>query len=404
MRKKTLLILGAGIDQSIGIKKAKRMGLRVICCDINKNSPGFKIADGYETVSIYDEKEMLKFAFRLNRKYRLNGIMTLGTDTSFIIAKIASKLGLPGPSLETAFLATDKIEMKKYLLAHKIPVPWFSKVNSLSNLRKIANDFNYNLVIKPADSRGAFGVLKLSKKMNLGWAYDYAKSFSATDRIIVEKFEEGPQNSTESIIYDNFAATPGFSDRNYKDTKVFLPHLIENGGELPSYLDNLQQSLVSNLAEKAARAIGLNRWTAKGDMVFTKEGPKVIEIATRLSGGFFSSLEIKLSTGVDFLEAAVNLALGVKPKLEKLNPQTAEFLCQRYFFLKPGKIKQITGIENLKNNRFVKYFKIWRKKGDVIPKMTSMHARSGVVIVHGSSRLDSIKKAKRAIKSVNFIY
>jgi len=404
MRKKTLLILGAGIDQSIGIKKAKRMGLRVICCDINKNSPGFKIADGHEIVSIYDEREMLKFALRLNRKYKLNGVLTLGTDTSFIIAKITSELGLPGPSLKTAFLATDKIEMKKYLLAHKIPVPWFSKVNSLSNLRKITNDFDYNLVIKPADSRGAFGVLKLSKKMNLEWAYHYAKSFSPTNRIIVEKFEEGPQNSTESIIYDDFATTPGFSDRNYKDTKVFLPHLIENGGELPSYLSKSQKSAISSLAEKAAGVIGLNRWTAKGDMVLTKEGPKVIEIATRLSGGFFSSLEIELSTGVDFVEAAINLALGVKPKLERLNPRTAKYICQRYFFLKSGKIKQIKGVENLKNNKFVRYFKIWRKKGDIIPDMTSMHARSGVVIVQGSSRMDSIKKATEAIKAVNFIY
>ena len=240
--------------------------------------------------------------------------------------------------------------------------------------------------------------------MNLEWAYHYARSFSPTDRIIVEKFEEGPQNSTESIIYDDFATTPGFSDRNYKDTKVFLPHLIENGGELPSYLSKSQKSAISSLAEKAAGVIGLNRWTAKGDMVLTKEGPKVIEIATRLSGGFFSSLEIELSTGVDFVEAAINLALGVKPKLERLNPRTAKYICQRYFFLKSGKIKQIKGVENLKNNKFVRYFKIWRKKGDIIPDMTSMHARSGVVIVQGSSRMDSIKKATEAIKAVNFIY
>ena len=139
-------------------------------------------------------------------------------------------------------------------------------------------------------------------------------------------------------------------------------------------------------------------------MVLTKGGPKVIEMTARLSGGFFSSLEIEMCTGVDFMRAAINLALGVKPDLEKLKPKFHNFLCQRYFFLKPGKIKDIRGLEKLDKDSSVKFFRIWRKKGEIVPQMTSMHARSGVVIVQGLSRLDSIKKAENAIKAVKIIY
>lgn len=404
MKRKTLLILGAGIDQSLGIKKAKQMGFRVVCCDADKKAPGFKLADDYKVISIYDEGSMLKSALGFNRKYKLDGVMTLGTDTSFIIAKIVNKLGLPGPSLETAYLTTDKIEMKKYLKKHGIPVPWFKRLRSLSQFKKIAKELDHNIVIKPADSRGALGVLKISKKIDLEWAYKHAKSCSPTKRLIVEKFEKGPQNSTESIIYDDFSVTPGFSDRNYEGTKRFLPYIIEDGGELPSHLDKLKQSSISKLAENAARVFGLNRWTAKGDMVLTKGGPKVIEMTARLSGGFFSSLEIEMCTGVDFMRAAINLALGVKPDLEKLKPKFHNFLCQRYFFLKPGKIKDIRGLEKLDKDSSVKFFRIWRKKGEIVPQTTSMHARSGVVIVQGLSRLDSIKKAENAIKAVKIIY
>jgi hypothetical protein len=39
---KTLLILNAGIEAVPGIIKAKSMGLRIVLCDKNKLSPGFK--------------------------------------------------------------------------------------------------------------------------------------------------------------------------------------------------------------------------------------------------------------------------------------------------------------------------------------------------------------------------
>ena len=32
--------------------------------------------------------------------------------------------------------------------------------------------------------------------------------------------------------------TPGFSDRNYEFLETYAPHIIENGGELPSHLSS----------------------------------------------------------------------------------------------------------------------------------------------------------------------
>jgi hypothetical protein len=48
----------------------------------------------------------------------------------------------------------------------------------------------------------------------------------------------------------------------------------------------------------------------KGDIVVHKGEPYVIELAARLSGGFFCTREIPLNTGVDFIGAAIKIALG----------------------------------------------------------------------------------------------
>ena len=46
--------------------------------------------------------------------------------------------------------------------------------------------------------------------------------------------------------------------------------------------------------------MGITNGVSKGDMVLTDEGPKVIEIAPRLSGGWFSTDQIPIGLGDGF--------------------------------------------------------------------------------------------------------
>jgi formate-dependent phosphoribosylglycinamide formyltransferase (GAR transformylase) len=43
--KKTILILGAGLEQKIAIQHAKRMGLKVVAVDGSSHAPGLRFAD-----------------------------------------------------------------------------------------------------------------------------------------------------------------------------------------------------------------------------------------------------------------------------------------------------------------------------------------------------------------------
>ena len=123
---------------------------------------------------------------------------------------------------------------------------------------------------------------------------------------MIEKFMKGPQVSTESLVIDGKAFTPGFSDRNYEFLNHFAPHIIENGGQLPSKLRTSTKKLVNNLIQKCSESMGIQNGVLKGDIVITNGKPFIIEIATRLSGGYFCSHEIPLNTGVDFVGAAIS--------------------------------------------------------------------------------------------------
>lgn len=405
MKQKTLLIIGAGVEQIPAITLAKKMGLYVITSDLNPNAPGFKYANNYFIASTYDSEQTVKEAIRFNKNVRkINGVITIASDIPLTVAKTAKALGLPGNTIETATLAQDKLLMKEHFRNYGVPIPYFIQIQNKNQLKKIVKERDFPLVIKPPDSRGARGVLLLNKNTNIDWAYEYSKSFSPTGRIMIEEFLEGPQISTESFIYDNFSITPGIADRNYGYLNKYSPFIIENGGTVPSQLPQTVQDAVKKTAELAASVLGIKRNSAKGDMVFTKTGPKVIEIAARISGGYYATNEIPLVTGVNLVKHVIEVSLGIKPDLSELIPKNKMVIIQRYFFPKPGLIKEITNISKVKKLAFVKLLNIYVKSNDIIGKIENHPGRAGVLIVSGKNYQEALENAKKIQKLIKFVY
>jgi len=76
---KTILILGAGIEQTTAIKLAKEMGLKVIAVDGNPNAPGLKIL---QYLNPYFEKTVLT---KINLKIHL---VMVNIDSGSMIRKM----------------------------------------------------------------------------------------------------------------------------------------------------------------------------------------------------------------------------------------------------------------------------------------------------------------------------
>jgi biotin carboxylase len=217
---------------------------------------------------------------------------------------------------------------------------------------------------------------------------------------MVEEYLEGPQISTESILLDGIGYTPGFVDRNYEYLERFAPNIIENGGQQPSHLSAEEKHSVACLAEEAGRALGVTNGVVKGDMVLTKEGPKVIEIATRLSGGWFSTDQIPLATGVNFIGCAIRLALGENIDQSELVPRFQKGVAIRYFFPTPGKVKSIKNAEKYRKISWVYKLHFFVDQGDVVEATTNHTKRAGFVITVGETRDEAVARAETVIKDV----
>ena len=284
---KTILIISGGVEAVPIIERAKALGLKVAVSDGNADAPGFRMADFKIIASTYDEKKTAELAFELNEAERIDGVMAAAADVPLTVAFVAERLKLPGISVNSARIVADKLLMKETFAASGVPVPWFSQVRSAEHLEKLLRE-KKTLVIKPVDSRGARGVVRLNEGVDIAWAFDEAMKNSPSCRVMAEEWINGRQISTESIITPDGVITPGLSDRNYEQLERFAPFVIEDGGDLPAILTADERAEIDRIIGKVARSNGMKSGTIKGDIVIGESGPIVIEVAARLSGGYFA--------------------------------------------------------------------------------------------------------------------
>jgi len=126
-------------------------------------------------------------------------------------------------------------------------------------------------------------------------------------------------------------------------------------------------------------------------------------MAARLSGGYFCTHEIPLNTGVDFVGAAIRMALGEKIDSKDLMPTLNQGVAQRYFFPQPGKVVSIKGVKEVQARPEVALFEIRVKPGDIIGPVNSHPARAGVVIATGTDREDALINVKKAVHDIHII-
>jgi len=401
---KTLLVVSAGTEAVAGIERARALGLHVVASDGSPEAPGMAVADDTIVASTYDVAATVAAARRYHDTVRpLDGVICIASDVPLTVATVAAELGLPGIPVQAARLATDKLAMKQRFAAAGVPVPWFAAVESGAQLRELVAEQGCPLVLKPVDSRGARGVLLLEPGVDLEWAYATSVAQSPSGRLLLERYVPGPQISTESIVLKGHAVTVGIADRNYRQLARFAPFMIEDGGELPTSLEGTAHARVLDAVQRATDALGVTDGVVKGDIVLSEDEAFVIEIAPRLSGGYLCTYEIPLSTGVDFVGAAIRVALGEEVDAADLRPRFRRGVAQRWLFPAPGRVREISGVDQVAGRPEVALLEVRVAVGDTVAEVESHPSRAGVVIATGDTREAAIEAAERAVADISVI-
>ena len=393
---KRLLVLAAGILQVPVIKKAKEMGIYVIAVDGDPNAVGLKYADKAMVVNITSEEDVLKVA----HEEKIDGVIHPCSEVSMnVMGRLNEELGLSGITREQAIRATNKHLMREAFEKGNAPSPKsFLTENVEDAWMHLQNDFSIDGILKPSRNSGSRGIAKVSRDMDKAdfvKAYDIALNESRDQSVLIEQFIEGPEFSIEIIVWNGKVNVLTVTDK--KTTGA--PHFVELGHNQPSCFSAADVETLKTAAVAGVKALGVNNCACHAEAKMMDGKAYLMEIGARLGGDFISTELTHLSTGVDMVAAAINVALGVEPDL---NPkEEPKGVCIRYFCPTPGKLVNISNTEILADPR-VYLWEIYHKVGDEIPEVTSSLCRSGHVIVTEKTPQKAIELAERLINGVVF--
>jgi len=398
-----LLLVGGGREALPGLERLRALGARLAVSDGNPAAPGLAVADEPLLASTYDVEATVAAARALHARAPIDGVLAIAADVPVTVACVADALGLPGLPVAAARRTAEKLAMKEALHAAGVPVPEFAPVASAADLRAALRRLGLPAIVKPVDSRGARGVVRVRALDEAPAAFATARAASPTGRVMVERFVAGPQLSSESFLAGDEIATPGLADRNYEWLDACAPYVIENGGLQPARAAAALAPRVDDLVRAAARALGLPGGIVKGDLVLDEGGElRVIEVAARLSGGAFCTLTIPLSTGVDLVAAAACAAVAAPVDVASLRPRRARPVANRFFRPPPGRLRAVTGFAEAARMPGVAFAELTVAPGDRIRPCTDHTCRVGSVIAVGDDADSAIARAEAAVAAVRF--
>jgi biotin carboxylase len=394
---KQLIILGAGIMQGPAITLAGEMGLETVAVDGDPHAPWASKAGRFEHIDLKDKEGIEALARSLQKGGRLGGVMTAGTDFSATVAWVAERLHLPGVPYEAALNASDKERMRRCFRAAGIPSPRFVILKTPPG-RDFSLPFSYPVVVKPVDNMGGRGCRRADSPAGLEAAVPDALRFSRSGRVIVEEYLDGPEFSADALVFRGEIAVCGLADRHI----FFPPYFIEMGHTMPAALDAGSAEPLLAAFKDGIRSLGLagpdSFGAAKGDLKLTSRGPRIGEIAARLSGGYMSGWTYPYASGVEVTRGAIMAALGRLP--QNLAPARSWTSAERAFISIPGKIRSLHGIEEARAVPHVKDIFLRVKPGGRAAFPENNVSKCGNVITAAAGRETAVNAALSAVRAI----
>jgi biotin carboxylase len=315
MAEKTLLVLGASTYQLDAIRTARNLGMRVITTDNLPSNPGHQLADHCYSIDTTDPERVLEIA----AQEQIDGVIAPATDVALeTVAYIAATLALPGPSVQSAGILTNKWQFRQFLEREGLPCPRFFNASANKVIAHQPEFERSRWIIKPNRSSGSKGVVVVDHLRGIDEHLSEAKETSLDDQAIIEECLDGSQHTCEGFLCDGELAFALVTDRK----TVPQPFTATAGHFVPSRLSRRSQAHALAQLKIVFSALGIRDGPFDCDFLCASDEVYLLEVTPRLGGNSLSAL-VETACAFDIAKAAVRYACGEKSSVPKSLVQRA---------------------------------------------------------------------------------
>lgn len=345
-----------------------------------------------------DVESLLAVVDKINSTHSIDA--TFVTYENYVIpnAIIAKHLGLPGMTFESARACTDKELMRTaFSQAPEKISPDFAVIKSRNQLEKFARSHGFPLIIKPANLSKSLLVTKSNNLEELLKNYD--RSLSVIDsiyrryapgripKLLVEEFLEGHIHSVDAFVdidgnahvLKNVVDYQTGYDIGYDDN-------FHYSRILPSKLPRHEINAIRHAAAVGCSALGMTSSPAHVEIIYTKDGPRIVEIGAR-NGGYRERMHM-LANNIDITRNALALALNTGLDIEPKNNNSVGVF--ELFPKTAGTFLGISNVDRLQKLPSFSYLSIKAKPEQFVGKAGDGHKMCAVVILtHSDNKVFS---------------
>lgn len=375
MGKKKLAIIGASYLQRPLVEKAREMGLETHVFAWEEGNEVSDIADYFYPISILEKYEILEKC----KEIVIDGITSIGSDIAMpTVNFIAEKLGLVGNNVAATTISTDKFEMRKALIEGGISCPKF-KLYTEPNFED-GKQFKFPVIVKPTDRSGSRGVTKVLEPKEVNAAISKALEDSINGRVIVEEFIDGREFSVEYISFRGEHKFLAITDKG----TTGAPYFVETEHHQPAHISIDVQRIIREEVVKGLNCLGLHNGASHSEVLLTKQGEiNVVEIAGRMGGELIGSHMVPLSTGIDFVRAVIEIAMG-EYNSSLYEPRNEGFSGVYYVLPKAGRVSRIQ--DNSHQFSEIKFAKPLFSVGDEVSSIIDGAGKRAGILVYFSKK------------------
>ncbi len=368
--------------------------------------PVMEYADNVITTETNDVPALIEYLRGLHAVLRFDGVITICDYYIDTAAQVARALDLP-----VAFPAQVELERRKDLVREALeraglPNPRFRITRDWEETLQAANAIGYPLVIKPTDLASSAFVRFIHNEAELREAFDALAAFPRNFRdqqrsglYLLEEYMTGEEVSVEACTVNGETTIIGITDKSV----TAFPYFVEDGHMFPAQLDPAVAEAVTDLVRGALAAVGHDHGISHTEVKITPAGPRIVEINPRLGGNFIAEL-VQRVTGIDLLEATLQLALNQRPKLTPVPTGIASAAIKFIIPPQEGYITGVSGTESLDNDPAVQRWVLNPVIGTRVDRPIDNACYLGHVVTTDAAGLGARQYAEAAVERITFSF
>ena len=239
---------------------------------------------GYEQVgSVCDEDAMTETVRRIQGREWVDRLEATVEAHILPAAKVRAACGVPGTSVETAYLCRDKPAMKEALRQAGVPCAQSAGVSSPEEAREFAARVGFPIILKPRSGAGAAGTFKISSESDLEKALG-PSGLAHGASVAAEEFVEGHEAFYDTLTLNGEIELefishyfPGVLEA--MRTRCISPYFLTT-----NRIDTASYDEVKEMGRRVISALQIGTSPTHMEWFFGPKGLKFSEIGCRPPG------------------------------------------------------------------------------------------------------------------------